>query len=83
MEPHLLDFTMWIAALDSQPILLMQGGADVVVAPESGQLLYDAAREPKELWFEPDLGHVDFQRERSQEFSDRVVVFFNRHLLNP
>ena len=83
MEPHLLDFTMWIAALDSQPILLMQGGADVVVAPESGQLLYDAAREPKELWFEPDLGHVDFQRERSQEFSDRVVGFFDRHLLNP
>ena len=83
MQPDLLDFTVWIAALDSQPILLMQGGADVVVAPESGQLLYDAAREPKELWFEPDLGHVDFQRERSQEFSDRVVGFFNRHLLNP
>ena len=83
MKPDLLDFTVWIAALDSQPILLMQGGADVVVASESGQLLYDAAREPKELWFEPDLGHVDFQRERSQEFSDRVVGFFNRHLLNP
>jgi len=83
MQPDLLDFTMWIAALDSQPILLMQGGADVVVASESGQLLYEAAREPKELWFEPDLGHVDFQRERSQEFSDRVVGFFNRHLLNP
>ena len=83
MQPDLLDFTVWIAALDSQPILLMQGGADVVVASESGQLLYEAAREPKELWFEPDLGHVDFQRERSQEFSDRVVGFFNRHLLNP
>jgi fermentation-respiration switch protein FrsA (DUF1100 family) len=83
MQPDLLDFTAWIAALDSQPILLMQGGADVVVAPESGQLLYDAAREPKELWFEPDLGHVDFQRERSQEFSDRVVGFFDRHLLDP
>ena len=83
MQPDLLDFTAWIAALDSQPILLMQGGADVVVAPESGQLLYDAAREPKELWFEPDLGHVDFQRERSQEFSDRVVGFFERHLLDP
>lgn len=82
MQPDLLDFTVWIAALDSQPILLMQGGADVVVASESGQLLYEAAREPKELWFEPDLGHVDFQRERSQEFSDRVVGFFNRHLLN-
>jgi len=82
MQPDLLDFTVWIAALDSQPILLMQGGADVVVASESGQLLYEAAREPKELWFEPDLGHVDFQRERSQEFSDRVVGFFDRHLLN-
>ena len=83
MQPDLLDFTVWIAALESQPILLMQGGADVVVAPESGQLLYDSAREPRELWFEPDLGHVDFQRERSQEFSDRVVGFFDRHLLNP
>ena len=49
----------------------MQGGADVVISPESGQRLYDAAGEPKELWFDPALGHADFDSERADEFEKR------------
>ena len=63
--------------------MLMQGGADVVIEPSSGQLLYDAAREPKEIWFEPALDHVAFYDERPEEFERRVVGFFDRYLLNP
>jgi fermentation-respiration switch protein FrsA (DUF1100 family) len=61
----------------------MQGGADVVIEPSSGQLLYDAAREPKEIWFEPTLDHVAFYDERPEEFERRVVGFFDRYLLSP
>ena len=76
-----IDATQWIAQISPRPVFLMQGGADVVISPESGQRLYDAAREPKELWFDPELGHVDFDTERADEFEKRVVGFFDRYLL--
>ena len=60
----------------------MQGGADVVISATSGQRLYDAAGEPKELWFEPDLGHVDFDSEMADEFERRVIGFFDHYLLD-
>jgi fermentation-respiration switch protein FrsA (DUF1100 family) len=77
------DFTQWVDDVSPRPILFLQGGADVVVTPESGRLLYDAAREPKELWFDPDLEHVAFFDERPEEFERRVVGFYDRHLPAP
>ena len=71
----------WISQLSPRPVLLLQGGADTAISPESGQLLYDAAREPKELWFEPELGHTAFDTELPREFEARVVGFFDRYLL--
>jgi fermentation-respiration switch protein FrsA (DUF1100 family) len=57
-------------------------GADVAISANSGQRLYDAAGEPKELWFEPNLGHDDFDSERADEFERRVVEFFDHYLLD-
>ncbi len=53
-----------------------------MVAPPSGQLLFEAAREPRDLWFDADLGHVAFFDNRPAEFEQRVVRFFDRYLLN-
>lgn len=77
-----IDATKWIAQISPRPVFLMQGGADVVISANSGQRLYDAAGEPKELWFEPDLGHVDFDSEMADEFERRVVEFFDHYLLD-
>jgi fermentation-respiration switch protein FrsA (DUF1100 family) len=77
-----IDATKWIAQISPRPVFLMQGGADVVISANSGQRLYDAAGEPKELWFEPDLGHVDFDSDRADEFERRVVEFFDHYLLD-
>ena len=77
-----IDATQWIAQISPRPVFLMQGGADVVISAESGQRLYDAAGEPKELWFDPDLGHVEFDKERAVEFEQRVAAFFDRYLLD-
>ncbi|HEX3500565.1 MAG TPA: alpha/beta hydrolase [Stellaceae bacterium] len=41
------------------PILVMQGGRDTVVPIASGQALFAAAPEPKEIWVAPDGGHND------------------------
>lgn len=77
-----IDATKWIAQISPRPVFLMQGGADVVISANSGQRLYDAAGEPKELWFEPELGHVDFDSEMADEFERRVVEFFDHYLLD-
>ena len=76
-----IDTTNWIAQISPRPVFLMQGGADVVISADSGQRLYDAAGEPKELWFDPELGHVKFDTERAEEFERRVAEFFDKYLL--
>jgi uncharacterized protein len=76
-----IDTTRWISLISPRPVFLMQGGADTVISPTSGQILYDAAQEPKELWFDAELGHVGFDKERAEEYEARVVEFFNKYLL--
>jgi uncharacterized protein len=75
-----IDAKKWIGRLSPRPVFLMQGGADVVVSKDSGQKLFDAAREPKELWFEPTIGHAAFDTALPDEYERRVVGFFDRYL---
>lgn len=75
-----IDAKKWIPGIAPRPVLLLQGGADQVVSPESGARLFEAAREPKELWFEPDVGHAEFLRKRPAEFEQRITAFYRRHL---
>jgi fermentation-respiration switch protein FrsA (DUF1100 family) len=70
-----------IGAISPRPVFLMQGGMDTVVPSHNGQRFYDAANEPRELWFEADLGHGGFGPQRPQEFEARVVAFFDRFRL--
>lgn len=79
-EADAIDATQWIGRISPRPVFLMQGGADQVISPDSGQKLYDAAGEPKELWFEPQLGHTDFDHARAREYESRVTAFFDRSL---
>ena len=76
-----IDATASIKKVSPRPIFLLQGGADVVISPSSGQRLFDAAAEPKELWFEPELGHVQFLAKRPEEFERRLVGFYDKYLL--
>jgi alpha-beta hydrolase superfamily lysophospholipase len=75
-----LDAKKWIPQIAPRPVLLMQGGADEVVSPESGARLFDAAREPKELWFDAEVGHAEFLKKRPAEFEQRVTGFYDRYL---
>jgi len=76
-----IDATKWIPLISPRPVFLMQGGKDTVISPTSGQRLYDAAGEPKELWFDPKLGHVEFDTQRAYEYENRVTAFFDTYLL--
>jgi fermentation-respiration switch protein FrsA (DUF1100 family) len=75
-----VDAKPWIRQLSPRPIFLLQGGADVVVSPDAGQRLFEAAAEPKELWFDPKVGHAAFDGVRALEYERRVGGFFDRYL---
>jgi|APTNR8051073442_1049403.scaffolds.fasta_scaffold02087_7 hypothetical protein len=55
-----------IAGFSPVPVLVIHGSEDSVVSPAHGRDLYDAAREPKDLWLVRGAGHFDV-------FSDPVV----------
>jgi uncharacterized protein len=81
LKMEAIDAVRWMPLISPRPVFLMQGGADTVISPSSGQILYDAANEPKELWFDPELGHVKFDTERAGEYEARVAAFFDQYLL--
>ena len=70
-----------IGRIAPRPVFLMQGGADTTISPDSGKLLYDAAGEPKTLWFDQALDHAKFFEQRRDEYERRVVVGFMDHYL--
>jgi fermentation-respiration switch protein FrsA (DUF1100 family) len=78
-EMHPLDD---VASISPRPILILTGGQDPIIGSDAGQRYYAAAGEPKELWFEPELGHVGFWRAYPSEYERRVVGFFDAMLLD-
>jgi fermentation-respiration switch protein FrsA (DUF1100 family) len=75
----LVDPIRWAAFLRA-PLLLIHGEKDPYVSTESVHQLFQAAREPKELWLVPEAGHREVYKLRPQEYRERVVGFFDRWL---
>ena len=75
-----IDAKLWIDDISPRPVLILQAGQDTVVSVDSGELLFNAAGEPKELWYETQLGHAAFDTELPAEFEARVVGFFDQYL---
>jgi len=77
-----IDATQWISQISPRPVFILHGGADDNISADSGQKLYDAAGEPKELWVEPGAVHHGLEEEPFEsEFERRVVGFFDQYLL--
>lgn len=56
----------WIAKVSPVPVIIIHGEQDAVVPAHHAEALFDAAREPKQLWRVPRLGHI-------QSFANVVV----------
>jgi pimeloyl-ACP methyl ester carboxylesterase len=70
------------------PVLLIHGTADSVILPENAQVLYQAAREPKQLWMVPGADHMS-EADRCphaiapREYEKRVTTFLDHALSVP
>jgi fermentation-respiration switch protein FrsA (DUF1100 family) len=76
-----IDATKWIGQISPRPVFIMMGGKDDHIPIASGQWLYDAAKEPKELWFVPDATHHGIPEVAPEEYERRVTEFFDMYLL--
>jgi len=76
-----LDTEAVIGNISPRPILIIHGGADDKIGPESGRQLFGAASEPKELLFIEPAGHVDFELHQAEVYSQALVEFFRTTLL--
>ncbi|MDD2557282.1 MAG: alpha/beta fold hydrolase [Desulfuromonadaceae bacterium] len=69
-------------ALKGKSVLIMMGGADMVVEPQGAEQLFRAGGETTRLWFEPELTHVAFHIDMPEQFERNMVEFFSTSLLH-
>lgn len=68
----------WVGRIAPRPILFIHGDLDPYCFDFDD--LFAAAREPKEVWRLPDVGHTKASEVYPEEFYRRVVGFFDRYL---
>ncbi|MDX6418154.1 MAG: hypothetical protein QOG28_2774 [Trebonia sp.] len=64
------------ARISPTPLLIVHGDRDIYFPPDHGQELYDAAREPKELWLIPGFGHAE--RHTDDALVDRIAAWADK-----
>jgi fermentation-respiration switch protein FrsA (DUF1100 family) len=57
------------------PVFIISGESDRNTRATDTRMLAERARNPKEVWFVPNAGHVDLHRAARQEYETRVLGF--------
>jgi fermentation-respiration switch protein FrsA (DUF1100 family) len=70
-----------IGLISPRPVFLIQGLGDTMVPLDSAERLYAAAGEPRELWTEPDVPHLNMYAYYRTRYTKRVIKFFDTYLL--
>jgi fermentation-respiration switch protein FrsA (DUF1100 family) len=70
-----------IAQISPRPVFLIQGLGDGMVPLDSAPRLYDAAGDPRQLWLEKDVPHLNMYAYYKTRYTKRVIKFFDEYLL--
>jgi uncharacterized protein len=60
------------------PVFIASGENDRNTRPADTRMLVERARNPKEVWSVPNVGHVDLHRAAQQEYETRVLAFLSK-----
>ncbi|MDD5305081.1 MAG: alpha/beta fold hydrolase [Elusimicrobia bacterium] len=66
--------------ISPRPLFVIGGELDRLMTPEDVKKVFDAAREPKQLWMVPDAWHAKCREAAGMEYDTRVIGFFSRNL---
>jgi fermentation-respiration switch protein FrsA (DUF1100 family) len=70
-----------IAAISPRPVYIVQGMADAVAPPGSGEKLFNAAGEPRFLWKQENVPHLSGYTDNPRRYQRRLLDFFDEWLL--
>jgi len=70
-----------IGLISPRPVFLIQGMGDTMVPVNSADRLYNATGEPRQLWTEEDVPHMNMYAFYRTRYTKRVIKFFNMNLL--
>lgn len=70
-----------IASISPRPVFIIQGMGDGMVPLDSAQRLFDAAGEPRQLWTEDDVPHLNMYAYYKTRYIKRAIKFFEEYLL--
>lgn len=70
-----------IARISPRPVFIIQGLADGMVPLDSAERLYAAAGEPRQLWTEKDVPHLNMYAFYPTRYTEQVIRFFEEYLL--
>lgn len=82
VHPEELNPISHIGDLDA-PLLLISGTDDRHTTVAETQRLFDAARQPKELWIVPGGGHFNMHTYAGKEYENRISDFLEWNLHRP
>src|SRR5437764_16014 len=69
--------------ISPRPIFFIHGDADKTVPVSMSRALYEAAKEPKELWIVPGAAHLECHKRAGDDYVNRIVRFFLKNLSPP
>ena len=72
-----------IGQISPRPVFIIQGLSDAMVPISAGQRLYDAAGDPRTMWFEEGVGHLMMIDAFPEEYESRIIEFLDNALLLP
>lgn len=66
----------YIAEVSPRPLLIIQGGSDQRMPPRVGKELYEAAKNPKELWIVEGADHGEAYMKSGRRYELKLLEFF-------
>jgi len=70
-----------IGLISPRPVFIIQGMSDGMIPLDSAQRLYDAAGEPRQLWVENDVPHLNMYAYYKTRYIKQAIKFFDQYLL--
>jgi fermentation-respiration switch protein FrsA (DUF1100 family) len=70
-----------VREISPRPVYIIQGMGDKAVPLDSAKRIFDAAGESKFLWTEADVPHLNMYAYYREEYTERVIRFFDEYLL--
>jgi dipeptidyl aminopeptidase/acylaminoacyl peptidase len=70
-----------IERIHPRPIFLIQGMDDNMVSLDSAERLFEAAGEPRQVWTEKEVPHMNMYAFYKERYTKRVIKFFDEYLL--